>query len=300
MKTKLLLCVPLVLCGGSFTGNCPAAIIYPKAPEGGKQIVARCLDPKTCQTLGITNVENLAIADPCQSYSFDVLSGKRLSAATPGVGGGWRYPLLHGTNAVGVAYLTADEKTGKALKCTELGEDSSLNDELEALQIAEQLPQVKKQDFELRFLNLPWIVFSAVWLHGRSDNIIIPLPDAWKRWNSYQPYSESQIIQILKPELKKEAAMWKKASAPEMRNRSAYCRAMMDYETAHGRKCGAITNYTASIHGAGSPRVYAGILKGKPSKGGILACKAKITFADETLSVVKRVEILEKVADKKP
>jgi hypothetical protein len=50
---------------------------------------------------------------------------------------------------------------------------------------------------------MPWILFHAVWLHGKSDDIIIPLSDTWGRWNGYQPYSESQMIELLKPEAKK-------------------------------------------------------------------------------------------------
>ena len=74
----------------------------------------------------------------------------------------------------------------------------------EALQIAEQLPQVKKQDYEPRFLDSAPILFVAVWLHGKSDDIIIPLPPTFGRWNAYQPYSESEMIKLLEPEAKKK------------------------------------------------------------------------------------------------
>jgi hypothetical protein len=36
------------------------------------------------------------------------------------------------------------------------------NETLEALRMAEQLPQVKKQDYELRRLDIPSILFVAV------------------------------------------------------------------------------------------------------------------------------------------
>jgi hypothetical protein len=74
----------------------------------------------------------------------------------------------------------------------------------EALLKAEQLPQVKKQDYEPRLLDIPGILFVAVWLHRKSDDIIIPLPNTFGRWNAYQPYSESQMIKLLKPEAKKK------------------------------------------------------------------------------------------------
>jgi hypothetical protein len=210
MNSKLLPCLALVLGGGLFVGNCHAAIVYPKAPEGGRKLVYE----QVAWTLQATpsfykglRIEDVTIADPCQSYSVglaDLASGKLLSVTKLGYGGGWQYLLIHGTNAVGAAFLTADEKTGKALKCVELAGTGFSNGRLEALQIAEQLPQVKKQDYELRSLDMPWLLFSAVWLHGKSNDIIVPLPDRWKRWNRDQPYSEGEIMKILKPEAQRK------------------------------------------------------------------------------------------------
>jgi hypothetical protein len=65
------------------------------------------------------------------------------------------------------------------------------------------LPQIRKQDYELRFLEVPALNFVAVWLHGRSDDIIMPLPPTFGRnLNAFQAYSESEIIKVLKPEAK--------------------------------------------------------------------------------------------------
>jgi len=110
---------------------------------------------------------------------------------------------MRGTNAVGVVELKADEKAGKALKLIALYHNPAA-EMLEALRTAEQLPQVNKQDYEFRYLNLAPIEFFAVWLHGKSDDIIIPLPPPYGIWNAYQPCSESQIIKFLKPEVKKK------------------------------------------------------------------------------------------------
>jgi hypothetical protein len=73
-----------------------------------------------------------------------------------------------------------------------------------ALQIAEQLPQVKERDYEPRLLDISPILFVAVWLHGEKDDIIIPLPPTWNRWNAYQSYSEKELIPLLKPEAEKK------------------------------------------------------------------------------------------------
>jgi len=96
-----------------------------------------------------------------------------------------------------------DETNGKALKFNGLNRPFFPDAPLDALRTAEQLPQVKKQDYELRILEASAVYFRAVWLHGESDDIIIPLPETFRRWNAYQPYSESQMIMLLKPEAKK-------------------------------------------------------------------------------------------------
>jgi hypothetical protein len=201
MKNRLLLCLALVL-----SGNCDAAIVYPKAPEGGQQIayesVARTLRA-TPSFLGGARIEELAIANPHQNYNAnpqDVTSGNLLSAAKPTT---WRYFVMRGTNAVGVVALRANEKAGKALKFVELDSPARAAKLQIAQRKAEELPQVKKQDYEFRFLNLAPISFFAVWLHGESDDIIIPLPPTWGKWNAYQPYSESQITGLLKKYMEK-------------------------------------------------------------------------------------------------
>jgi hypothetical protein len=98
--------------------------------------------------------------------------------------------------------LMADEKYGNKLEFASFAE--SAKQILQALKMAEQLPQIKKQDYEFRLLWCSSILFEAVWLHGKSDDIIIPLGATFGRWNALQPYSESQMVKLLKPEAKKK------------------------------------------------------------------------------------------------
>lgn len=203
MKSKILLCLALFL-----SGHCRAAIVYPKAPDGGRQMVYKLMSGTLQENLhffGGLRAKDLTIAGPYQSYSVgpsNLAAGKLLSDVELGSGGGWQYFITHGTNCVGLAYVKTDEKSGKALKCTELGHSGF--GRLEALRVAEQLSRVKKQDYELRSLDMPWFLFHAFWLHGKSDDIFIPLSDNRGRWKAYQPYSESEMIEILKPEAKVE------------------------------------------------------------------------------------------------
>jgi hypothetical protein len=106
--------------------------------------------------------------------------------------------LIDGTNVVGVAELLADEKTGKVRGFNSLQKPFYPNAILEAVRQAEKLSQTKKQDYEIRYLGVPAVNFAAVWFHGASDDILIPLPPPFKRLNAYQPYSEKEIIKVLK------------------------------------------------------------------------------------------------------
>jgi len=181
-------------------------IVNPKAPDGGREIVientSRILrsDPRFFEGL---KIEDLTIAEPHREYFVgltNLASGHMLSAATSR---SWRYLLMHGTNAVGAATLIADGKNGNALKFNDLQHPFFPDATLEALRKAETLPQIKKSDYELRYLGIPAVNFVAVWLHAESDDIIIPLPPTYGRMTAYQPYSEAQIIGFLKPDVEK-------------------------------------------------------------------------------------------------
>jgi hypothetical protein len=203
MKYRLLLSLSLVLSSGFPGSQCNAAIVYPQAPDGGRQIVydgVKQLPRSMSRYLGGFQIEELTVADPCRDYQVgltNLAAGQLLSGAKPGV---WRYLLMHGTNAVAAAELIEGNTNGNALKFVGLEQTDYSNETLEALQMAEKLPQIKQQNYELRRLDCPAILFVAVWLHGKSDDIIIPLPPTWGKWDAYRPYSESQIIKLLKPE----------------------------------------------------------------------------------------------------
>ena len=199
MNSKLILCLALVL-----SGHCHAAIVYPKAPDGGKQIVEKYLNPKLLNGLRITNVENLIIANPLAEYGGGILvSGKFLSTARLSI---WRYLLIDGTNAVGEVALNADKS--RYLKFCWMGK-SNITNALKGIRAAEQLPQANKHDYELRYLDMmPYA--PAIWLHNESDDIIIPLTDYWSHWKALQPYSESEMIKLLKPVEDEQIKMWKK------------------------------------------------------------------------------------------
>jgi hypothetical protein len=195
MKSGLTVGLALLL--GSF---CNAAIVYPKAPDGGELIVSKNLDAKL---LGISRVEDLTVAEPYRCYfagASSLASGELLSEAKAG---GWQYRLMRGGNAVGAVDLVPNKKDAKALIFAGLYGSNFSKEVLAAARMAEKLPQIKKQDYELRRLDIPGLNFVAVWLHGKSADIIMPLPPTFgRKLNAYQTYSEGEIIRVLEPEAK--------------------------------------------------------------------------------------------------
>jgi hypothetical protein len=200
MNPNLILCLALVL-----SGNCDAAIVYPKAPDGGQEIVGTNVAPilqHDARFFDGLKMEDLTVAEPYREYYVidlrNLVAGHLLSGTETH---SWRYLLMHGTNAIGAATLI-DNARG-ALKYNDVQRPFFPNAPPDVLRTAEKLPQIKKQDYEVRSLGIAPLNFTAVWLHGKSDDIIIPLPPTFGRWNAYQPYSESQMIKLLKPEAKK-------------------------------------------------------------------------------------------------
>lgn len=207
MKPGFLFCLALVLGSAVFGDNCSAAIIFPEGPTGGEAVTREAfkgMSRSISRYLGGYQIEDLTIATPFRSYSVgltNLASGQLLPAAQAG---NWRYPLIHGTNAVGAAELRADPTHETVLKFVGLDTSDFPRETQAAVRRAEQLPQVKSQDYELRRLDCRPILFVAVWLHGKSDDIIIPLPPTGGRWNACQPYSESEMIKLLQPEAEKK------------------------------------------------------------------------------------------------
>jgi hypothetical protein len=205
MKLRLFLCLVLVL-GGAFTvPNGNPGILYPQAPNGGGQAVPNALASKyLAQTHHLAPIKDLTIGRSFPVYFYplkytNLLSGQLLSATKFA---GWRYLLTCGTNSAELQLPYDEEKR----EWPEIGWQfypalpSGCDPVLMTLQVAERSPQIKKEDYELRYLSFLDIQFFAVWLHGKSSDIIIPVP-VYGKWQDYRPYSEREIIELLKREI---------------------------------------------------------------------------------------------------
>ena len=93
MKLKLILCFALVL-----SGNCFAAIVKPKAPDGGREIVVTNVGPILGHDTRFFNglkMEDLTVAEPYREYyvtNLAMLASGHMLLAT--ASRSWRYMLI--------------------------------------------------------------------------------------------------------------------------------------------------------------------------------------------------------------
>lgn len=214
MKSKLLLWLALVLSGRLYLSDCPAAIIFPKQAEAYRNIAYRetiAFYRTLPFPMTITNhgerfltpehlqLDKLSVTNGFKSYYLDHRLGtskKLLSMAV--TSSGWGYMLMYGTNMLGVIGLEQDHSNHWAF----VGATSMGQPDLRwiGLERAEELPQVQHKDYEFRTLNFSGEDSPMIWLHGKSDDILIPISDGYGKWEAYKPYSESEMTKLLKPE----------------------------------------------------------------------------------------------------
>jgi hypothetical protein len=188
------------------------AIIMRSAPRGGAAILAaNVTDLMRAKRVphgmkADMHPEELAHSEPHPVYVStldDLAAGKLLGAAKQT---GWRYLLVHSDAAVAEAELSAGRHgakgakgtKGKALEFAGLTHGPFTGATVDALHAAERLPQVEKADYELRLLKVPAVYLVALWLHGRDEDILIPMGNPPAGLKKNKPYSEAGVIRALR------------------------------------------------------------------------------------------------------
>jgi hypothetical protein len=115
-----------------------------------------------------------ALAAPHEVYTLDladVANGLKGAKAT-----GWRYLVMEGDNAVAAAELDRPAKGSKGNpEFSNLNTGGFVSSTYEAIHTAELLPEVKKADYQVRLLQIPAVCSVALWLHGKSQDLLLPL-----------------------------------------------------------------------------------------------------------------------------
>lgn len=178
--------------------KCCAAILFPAGPEGGQKVVLADVAQTVKSSPGVfhaAKAEELVITNAYKCYSVNmdgVLSGKLLSTATPAC---WSYFIMRGNETIGFAGLCGDG-TNANVRLSFASGPAPLS---VGLQKAANLARL--EDYEFRYLDGFPIFFSGIWLHGKTNDIILPLPPSHEAIQAYQPYPEDVILKYLSREI---------------------------------------------------------------------------------------------------
>jgi hypothetical protein len=187
-------------------------IVTRRAPRGGEAVLAANVTdilrakrvPHGMKTE--MHPDEVAHSEPHPVYVAtldDLAAGKLLAAAKQT---GWRYLLVHSDAAVGEAELSAGRRGAKGAKGAKSKDLEFLGlthgpftaATIDALHAAERLPQVEKSDYELRLLKVPAVYLVALWLHGKEDDLLVPMGDPPAGLKRNKPYSEAGVIRALR------------------------------------------------------------------------------------------------------
>lgn len=105
---------------------------------------------------------------------------------------GWRTMVIQGSHAVAAVEYA---EGGSASNFKSLNEGPFVKSTASAFKIAEGLPEVSGQDFEPRLLQLPYVYLMALWLHGATDDLLIPLEPAPSGIRELQVYKPEEFFQ---------------------------------------------------------------------------------------------------------
>ena len=183
-------------------------ITFPKAPRAANarlvgHLTELARERELPHPMAAMRLETLSHSEahPVYFVPLDALAqGKLLQAAKQT---SWRYLLVQNGAAVAEAELSAGSRRAKGGKSRTL-EFASLTHgpfagaTVDALAAAERLPQVARQEYELRLLKIPAVYFVALWLHAANDDILIPMgqpPGGLKR---NEPYTEAAVVAALR------------------------------------------------------------------------------------------------------
>ncbi len=288
VKLKFILLPALFL-----SACCNAGLIYVDAPKEDQEIVynyvRKILQPDTAFSNNL-HTADFRIAAPFREYFVepgDVAAGRLLSATKSGA---WQFLVFRGTNVIGIAYCMFDPKSGKPVPCVEFG---TIAYPMEPVITAEQLPQIKQQDYEVRLFGASF--FHGLWLHAKSNDIFIPADDGFGKLQAFRPYSGVQLINILQPYERTMKPINMESNRQFERYISMYRDAMMNYEKVHGGKQGPVSPVLLELQEDLSPVCQILALQGISSEGHKLNYKIKVTYRDKTHLIVSRVDILEKI-----
>ncbi len=161
--------------------------------------------PKTT----IVDAPSVMRPHPVYNLGVDALAmGKGIDAAKLA---SWRYLLIEG-EVIEKAAEVGVSSAGPT-KFHSINAGPAVAGTVEALAVAERLPQVQKQSYDIRLLRIPELSVQALWLHGQGHEDLFLLMQVLNqlddrgtivgRLEAQKPYSAAQVIPALAAQAKR-------------------------------------------------------------------------------------------------
>ena len=137
--------------------------------------------------------DELIIAAPHKRYTItleNVLKGNLDRASFSG----WRFLILDGMKAIATANLRIDRRSRKPL-FSHFGYGSFVQNTVKGIRRAERLDD---SDYELRLLTIPGLNIVALWLRGKKEDQLIPLPPTHRALKPFSIQSPVEFFECIK------------------------------------------------------------------------------------------------------
>ncbi|MBF0283333.1 MAG: hypothetical protein HQL51_02635 [Magnetococcales bacterium] len=191
----------------------------PKAPKTATKVISDHLgdtpnyfvtEAVRSASAGGATPPQISLSQGWQEYAVgleDLAKGKLLAAAKPGH---WRYLVMLGNQPTAEMVL-AQESAGERVIASHRGE--VMVGMAKGLKVAADLKETADQPYEVRFLLVPALYFTALWLHGAHGvDWLMPIEPDPSPLPNYKPHTEAQVIEALKGRVKAAQAFGTKAA----------------------------------------------------------------------------------------
>lgn len=123
----------------------------------------------------------------------------------------WRYLLSFKSEIIGEVEFTTAGDTGE-LHVAGISDTQYARATGMALKKARKSAVTKRDNYEFRYLKIPWARVAAIWFHGEQDDLIMPLPPTRGKLAAYRFYTAGHFIRVLKNLRKSRAGRRKQLS----------------------------------------------------------------------------------------
>lgn len=162
--------------------------------QGVGQLIAGAAGEASPMAAAAPSQLNIAAPHPVYFVGLkDLAEGRLLSSASLI---GWRYILLEGEQTIGAATVKIGEDD-EQLQFSHISHGPFVQNTVEGIDRAENLPEVQSSEFELRLLDIPSLYVVSLWLHGNQDRLL-PLPPTNRALEPYRSYSAEEMLAALR------------------------------------------------------------------------------------------------------